>query len=296
MYRSRGPEEMKPVGEVEFVAGVAAMSDSGRYGPARICRGIVGFADLALGDRVAAVLEAQIAAGGGRFRGIRYSAGWDADPIIGNSHGVSAIRPLSRLDCPRRHEAPGEARPGARCLAVPSAARRGGRSGARLPQRQHRHVSHGRPAGLRPLCRQEGRGLRQLEGIDDRARQVSQRVGQARRRHDAARRLRLRQAAGAAIVRGAGRLLGPVRQDLHRPVRSRPLHGREQLSGREDGHRHAGAVEHVQAPDRRRVGRREESDLQRHGEPGVSAGSSSSRSRDSGRSCAERQAPPHDAA
>jgi L-fuconolactonase len=90
MYRARGPEEMKPVGEVEFVAGVAAMSDSGRYGPARICRGIVGFADLALGDRVAAVLEAQIAAGGGRFRGIRYSAGWDADPIIGNSHGVSA--------------------------------------------------------------------------------------------------------------------------------------------------------------------------------------------------------------
>jgi len=80
---------MKPVGEVEFVAGVAAMSDSGRYGPSRICRGIVGYADLALGDRVGAVLEAEIAAGGGRFRGIRYSGGWDADPIIGNSHGVS---------------------------------------------------------------------------------------------------------------------------------------------------------------------------------------------------------------
>jgi L-fuconolactonase len=89
MYRAHGPEEMKPVGEVEFVAGVAAMSDSGRYGPARICKGIVGYADLALGERVGAVLEAQIAAGGGRFRGIRYSAGWDADPIIGNSHGVS---------------------------------------------------------------------------------------------------------------------------------------------------------------------------------------------------------------
>ena len=89
MYRAHGPEEMKPVGEVEFVAGIAAMSDSGRYSPTRICRGIVGYADLALGDRVAAVLEAEIAAGGGRFRGIRYSAGWDADPIIGNSHGVS---------------------------------------------------------------------------------------------------------------------------------------------------------------------------------------------------------------
>ena len=86
MYRAHGPEEMKPVGEVEFVAGVAAMSASGRYGSTRVGAGIVGFADLTLGDRVAAVLEAEIAAGGGRFRGVRHSAAWDADPIIGNSH------------------------------------------------------------------------------------------------------------------------------------------------------------------------------------------------------------------
>jgi predicted TIM-barrel fold metal-dependent hydrolase len=85
MYRARGPAELRPVGEVEFCAGVAAMSDSGRYGPTRICAGIVGFADLTLGDRVAPVLEAEIAAGGGRFRGIRHGAAWDADPIIGNS-------------------------------------------------------------------------------------------------------------------------------------------------------------------------------------------------------------------
>jgi len=32
------------------------------------------------------VLEAEIAAGGGRFKGIRYGAAWDDDPIIGNSH------------------------------------------------------------------------------------------------------------------------------------------------------------------------------------------------------------------
>ncbi|HEY4167257.1 MAG TPA: amidohydrolase family protein [Reyranella sp.] len=86
MYRARGPQEMKPVGEVEFCAGVAAMSDSGLYGPARICAGVVGHADLTLGDRVAGVLEAEIAAGGGRFKGIRYGAAWDDDPIIGNSH------------------------------------------------------------------------------------------------------------------------------------------------------------------------------------------------------------------
>jgi len=86
MYRAKGPQEMKPVGEVEFCAGVAAMSDSGQYGPARICAGIVGHADLTLGDRVTAVLEAEIAAGGGRFRGVRHGAAWDDDPIIGNSH------------------------------------------------------------------------------------------------------------------------------------------------------------------------------------------------------------------
>jgi L-fuconolactonase len=78
MYRADGPVEMKPVGETEFVNGTAAMSASGRYGPARLCAGIVGHADLRLGDGVARVLEAQIAAGDGRFRGIRHSVTWDA--------------------------------------------------------------------------------------------------------------------------------------------------------------------------------------------------------------------------
>ena len=58
MYRADGPEEMRPVGETEFVAGIAAMSDSGLYGPTRVAAGIVGFADLTLGDRVEPVLEA----------------------------------------------------------------------------------------------------------------------------------------------------------------------------------------------------------------------------------------------
>lgn len=91
MYRKEGPEEMRPVGEVEFVAGIAAMSESGAYGPIRVAAGIVGNADLSLGDRVEPVLEAQIRAGGGRFRGIRYSAAWDEDPTIGNSHGVKGV-------------------------------------------------------------------------------------------------------------------------------------------------------------------------------------------------------------
>ena len=86
MYRAHGPAELKPVGEVEFCAGIAAMSESGIYGSTRVNAGIVGFADLMLGDRVAPVLEALIDAGGGRFRGVRHAAAWDADPVIGNSH------------------------------------------------------------------------------------------------------------------------------------------------------------------------------------------------------------------
>lgn len=79
MHRADGPEEMRPVGETEFVNGVAAMSASGGYGPARVCAGIVSQADLRLGARVQEVLEAHIQAGGGRFRGIRHIVAWDAD-------------------------------------------------------------------------------------------------------------------------------------------------------------------------------------------------------------------------
>jgi L-fuconolactonase len=84
MHRADGPEELRPVGETEFVNGVAAMSASGIYGPARLCAGIVSYADLRLGARVQPVLEAHIAAGGGRFRGIRHIAAWDADPTVLN--------------------------------------------------------------------------------------------------------------------------------------------------------------------------------------------------------------------
>ena len=35
MYRADGPHELKSLGETEFVNGVAAMSASGKYAPAR---------------------------------------------------------------------------------------------------------------------------------------------------------------------------------------------------------------------------------------------------------------------
>jgi predicted TIM-barrel fold metal-dependent hydrolase len=98
MYRAAGPEELRPVGETEFVAGIAAMSDSGRYGPVRVAAGIVGFADLTLGDRVEAVLEAHLRAGGGRFRGVRHSAAWDASDVIGNSRTATGPHLLMQAD------------------------------------------------------------------------------------------------------------------------------------------------------------------------------------------------------
>jgi hypothetical protein len=72
MYRAQGPVELRPVGEVEFANGVAAMAASGTYGRTQICAGIVGYADLTLGAPVEKVLQAMIQAGGGRFRGIRF--------------------------------------------------------------------------------------------------------------------------------------------------------------------------------------------------------------------------------
>jgi predicted TIM-barrel fold metal-dependent hydrolase len=82
MYRKSGPAEMAPVGEVEFVNGIAAMSASGGYGQCRVAEAIVGHADLTLGARVREVLEAEIAAGGGRFRGIRHGVSWDENEAI----------------------------------------------------------------------------------------------------------------------------------------------------------------------------------------------------------------------
>jgi len=79
MYRGYGPAELRPVGEVEFANGVAAMSASGGYGNRQVCAGIIGYADLALGGAVEKVLEAQIAAGGGRFRGIRFITATNPD-------------------------------------------------------------------------------------------------------------------------------------------------------------------------------------------------------------------------
>lgn len=85
MYRADGDEAMKPVGETEFVNGIAAQSASGEYGPVRVAAGIVGTTDLLLGSQVDAVLDAHMRAAGRRFKGVRPSVVW---------HHDSRVRPL----------------------------------------------------------------------------------------------------------------------------------------------------------------------------------------------------------
>ena len=88
MYRADGPEEMRPVGEVEFVQGLAAASANGLYGPGRAAATIIGHANLNLGDHVEPVLQALQAASPNRFRGIRHSVTWDAEVANTAAHNA----------------------------------------------------------------------------------------------------------------------------------------------------------------------------------------------------------------
>jgi L-fuconolactonase len=101
MYRAQGTAELRPVGEIEFANGVAAMAASGTYGNTRVCAGIVGYADLTLGAPVETVLEAMIAAGGGRFRGIRFITASHPDQA---AWGSAIIRPAGLLMAPKVRE------------------------------------------------------------------------------------------------------------------------------------------------------------------------------------------------
>jgi L-fuconolactonase len=91
MYRPGGPVEMRPVGEVEFVQGLAAASASGLYGPCRAAAAIIGHADLKLADRVEPVLEALQVASPNRFRGIRHTVTWDPHPEVENRENEGVL-------------------------------------------------------------------------------------------------------------------------------------------------------------------------------------------------------------
>lgn len=82
MLRADGPEELRGVGEVEFLNGQAAMAASGAYGRCRVAAGIVAVGKLELGDRVKGVLEAYVAAAPNRLKGVRQEGCWDPDPTL----------------------------------------------------------------------------------------------------------------------------------------------------------------------------------------------------------------------
>ncbi|MBT3331515.1 MAG: amidohydrolase family protein [Rhodospirillaceae bacterium] len=84
MYRQAGPEAERSMGETEFVRGQAAMSAGGQFGPTRACDVMFGNVDMTLGQAVEPLLEKHIDASGGRFTGVRYSTGWDANEGIHN--------------------------------------------------------------------------------------------------------------------------------------------------------------------------------------------------------------------
>jgi predicted TIM-barrel fold metal-dependent hydrolase len=90
--RSDGPAEFMPVGESEFVQGVAVMGESGRFGTCRLGAGIVGTVDLSLGAEIIepVLQEHQRVARnflGGKAESIKFD-----DPSI-----LSSLRVLERM-------------------------------------------------------------------------------------------------------------------------------------------------------------------------------------------------------
>ncbi|MFO1025435.1 MAG: amidohydrolase family protein [Acetobacteraceae bacterium] len=102
MYRKDGPREMAPLGEVEFVVGLAAQAASGNYGPCRVAEGIVAGGDLTVGSKVRELFEAQIVAAGGRMRGMRHGVAWDEHESV--SKYASRTVPLHQVMDPKFRE------------------------------------------------------------------------------------------------------------------------------------------------------------------------------------------------
>lgn len=87
MLDKSAPTALQPVGETEFVKRTVAQVRD-RTG-IDIAAGIVGFADLTLGGRVNPVLESHIIKSDNKFRGVRHTCAWDADPTFKSRHNAA---------------------------------------------------------------------------------------------------------------------------------------------------------------------------------------------------------------
>ena len=268
-YDKARAAHMQPVGETVFAAAEAAVADAA--GGPRIA-GLVGHADMMLGEAVAEVLAAHDAAGGGRFRGVRHATAWDASDEVRNGHS----RPFEQM------MGTGEFRAGVRTLAEMGFSFDAWLYHPQLPELAALAaaapeatvvVNHlGGPLGIGPY-----RGDRSRVRADWRASverlaacpNVFLKLG--RDRDGRLLRHRLGGAGRSAGLRGGGRALGRRRAVLHRPVRPRPLHVRVELPGGPPDADLSGGVERL--PDhglrlhRCRAGR----PVLRHRRPGVPA-------------------------
>lgn len=82
MARTTGDESLRPLGEVEFANGVAAMASSGVYGECRVAAAIVGYADLRRGAGISELLDRYQSTATDRFRGVRQVTMDHPDPGV----------------------------------------------------------------------------------------------------------------------------------------------------------------------------------------------------------------------
>lgn len=92
------------IGETSFVLEQIQQAEGSNHA---LAAGILGMAELTMGDNVRGVLDAHIEAGQGHFRGVRYRVAWDADPIAG--YGEIGYQDVNVLTLPEFHD-------GAQCL------------------------------------------------------------------------------------------------------------------------------------------------------------------------------------
>ena len=216
MYRKDDPAEMAPVGEVEFVNGIAAMSASGGYGPCRVAEGIVGHADLTLGARARDVLEAEIRVGGGRFRGIRHGVSWDEHEAI-QKYATRVVPPHLVRD-PKFREGFAQLAPFGLSFEswqyhpqLPDAI-----DLARAFSDTTIILNHvGGVLGVGPYRGQRQEILVRLEERHRRAGQVFERPHKARRRRHDLVRFRFSRARPAAVVGRTRRSVAPVHRAVH---------------------------------------------------------------------------------
>jgi len=227
MYRAGGPEELRPVGEVEFVQGLAAASASGVYGESRAAAAIMGHADLKLGAGVTPVLEALQAASPNRFRGIRHNITWNTDPTWDNRENEGIVNDAKFIE-------------GAKVLNQMGLSLDIMQSFSQLPEIAEfaktvpdlpiivNHVGGVQPG--RDIRRQGRRDNPRLEGRNNRRCSLPQRHHETWRAGHAPLRLRLACPRSTDRLGRIGRVDDALDETLHRAVWPRPVHVRKQLS------------------------------------------------------------------